>query len=293
MGKADRIRQRNAREKIAAQQAAARRAEARRRTFLAVGSVLAVLAVVVVLVVVKGLSKPAKAAAIVATSASAVQREITTVPTATLNAVGKGGASPLLPTEGKQALLTSDGKPEMLYMGAEYCPYCAAERWAMVVALSKFGTFSNLHFIHSSNTDVYPSTPTLTFYGSTYTSKYLDFVPVELYSTSEDIALQTPTSEQSALMSKFDAPPYTNETGSFPFVDFGNQYLIIGAQYVPGALAHLSWGQVAADMRNPSSAVAQDIDGSANSIIGAICKITNDKPAVCSSSAAKAGEGLL
>ena len=46
-------------------------------------------------------------------------------------------------------------------------------------------------------------------------------------------------------------------------------------------------------MRNPSSTVAQDIDGSANSIIGAICKITSGKPAVCSSAAAKAGEGLL
>jgi hypothetical protein len=32
----------------------------------------------------------------------------------------------------------------MLYIGAEYCPYCAAERWPLVMALSKFGTFSNL-----------------------------------------------------------------------------------------------------------------------------------------------------
>jgi len=293
MSKADRIRQRNVREKIAAQQAAARRAEARRRTFLAFGSVLAVVAVVVVLVVVKGLSKPAKAAAIVAKTSAQIEQEITTVPVATLSAVGKGSTTPLLQTEGKQTLLTSDGKPEMLYMGAEYCPYCAAERWAMVVALSKFGTFSGLHFIHSSSADVYPNTPTLTFYGSTYTSKYLDFVPVELYGTDEDIPLQSPTSAQSALMSEFDAPPYSDEKGAYPFVDFGNRYLIIGAQYVPGDLAHLSWGQVAADIRNPSSTVAEDIDGAANSIIGAICKITNDKPAVCSSSAAKAGEGLL
>ena len=31
--------------------------------------------------------------------------------------------------------MTLDGKsPAMLYYGAEYCPYCAAERWAMAVA---------------------------------------------------------------------------------------------------------------------------------------------------------------
>ena len=44
-------------------------------------------------------------------------------------------------------LLTADGKPLVLYVGAEYCPYCAAERCAMVQALSRFGTFSNLTFV--------------------------------------------------------------------------------------------------------------------------------------------------
>src|ERR1700722_14197678 len=170
MGKADRNRQRSARERIAAQQAAARKAEARRRMFLAFGSVVAVIAIVVVLLVVKGLQKPAKAAA--------------------------DAASPLVPTKGTNAILTSGGKPEIVYVGAEYCPYCAAERWALTAALSRFGTFSNLHYIHSSSTDVYPSTPTLTFYKSTYTSKYVDFQPVEIQGTTEGKALQTPTAEQ-------------------------------------------------------------------------------------------------
>ena len=58
------------------------------------------------------------------------------------------------------------GKPELLYMGGEYCPFCAAERWAIAAAVSRFGTLSGLHFIHSSPTDVYPSTPTLSFYKS-------------------------------------------------------------------------------------------------------------------------------
>ena len=55
-------------------------------------------------------------------------------------------------------------------MGAEYCPYCAAERWAMAVALSRFGTFSDLRLIHSSSADIYPNTPTLSFYRSSYAS---------------------------------------------------------------------------------------------------------------------------
>ncbi len=38
-------------------------------------------------------------------------------------------------------------------MGAEYCPFCAAQRWAMVNAFSRFGTFTGLTTTHSSSTD--------------------------------------------------------------------------------------------------------------------------------------------
>jgi thiol-disulfide isomerase/thioredoxin len=316
MGKAERIRRMNAREKIAAQQAAARQMEARRRMFLAGGSVLAVLVIVVVLIIVKGASNTGASstsasghAASSATTAS-VTRDITSVPASTLNAVGKGsGVSPLIATKGQPAL-TSGSKPEIVYMGAEYCPYCAAERWAMAVALSRFGTFSGLHLIHSSNNDVYTNTATLSFYKSTYTSKYLVFNPVEMYSEKQVgngyATLQKPTATENSLMSKYDGPPYvpSTDSGSFPFVDIGNQYLVIGAQYLPSTLGTtssvdpghfgLTWTQIASDLKNPASPVAQGIDGTANSITAAICKITNNADtAVCSSAAATAGAGSL
>ena len=53
----------------------------------------------------------------------------------------------------------------MLYYGAEYCPYCAAERWAIAAALSRFGTWSNLKITASSHTDVYAETHTFSYYG--------------------------------------------------------------------------------------------------------------------------------
>jgi hypothetical protein len=95
-----------------------------------------------------------------------------------------------------------------------------------------------------------------------------------------------------ALFTKYDAPPYiaSQYAGSFPFIDVGNKYVDIGAQYVPSALAGLTWSQVATDMRNPSSAVAKDIDGTANSITAAICKADPSAPkSVCDSPAAIAG----
>ena len=294
MGKADRNRRQSSREKIAAQQAAARRGEARRRALIAGGSVVAVIAVVVALITAAALRKPASATAAAPAASSAVARQITTVPASTFNAVGTGTSSNLTTLSGQPAL-TAGGKPEVLYMGAEYCPYCAAERWAMVAALSRFGTFSSLHFIHSSSTDVYPSTPTLTFYKSGYSSRYVTFDPVEMFSGTPDSAssagyatLQKPTSAEQAVMTKYDSG------GSFPFVDVGNRYSVVGAQYLPTALAKLTWAQVAAAMRDPGSVVARDVDGAANDLTAAICKVTNGQPgAVCSSAGAKAGAGAL
>jgi hypothetical protein len=297
MSKAARIREQTAREKVAAQRAAARRAETRRRFLVAGGSILAVVAIVVTLILVKAAGNSASPAkpSTAAKSLPAVTSELTSVPASTLNAAGRGKVAALIPVRNAPPL-TANGKPEMLYVGGEYCPYCAAERWAMAVALSRFGTLSGLHYIHSSGTDVYPDTPTLTFYKSSYSSRYLTFTPVEWYSGTPQgsgyAVLQQPTRTQFAIFNKYDAPPYISASGkgSFPFVDFGNKYLIIGAQYLPTALHGLTWAQVAAAIRDPSSAVARDVNAAANTITAAICKMTGGKPGnVCTSPAATAG----
>jgi hypothetical protein len=214
----------------------------------------------------------------------------TSVTPATLASVGvpNGIARPST-IKGNPSLLTaSDGKPEVLYMGAEYCPYCAAERWGMVVALSRFGTFSGLKATHSGTLDVYPGTNTFSFYKSTYSSPYLDFTPVEL-KTNEVVGgaytnLQTPTAAQSALVAKYDVAPYTTQPGSIPFLDIGNRYLFVGASYTPQVLQGLSMQAIAADLNKPSSQVALGIDGTANEMTAALCAITGNQPtSVCAS----------
>ena len=118
---------------------------------------------------------------------TSVTKDLTSVPASTLDQVGAGGsslASAILPISG--AALTSDGKPQIFYDGAEYCPFCAAARWGMVVALSRFGTFSGLKTIHSSTTDNPANIPTWSFHGATYTSKYITFTPVEETSNIPD-----------------------------------------------------------------------------------------------------------
>jgi len=306
MGKASRTKvDSSRREKIAAQRAAARRAEQRRRILIASGSVVVVLAIVVAFVVIKLNTKAASDNSPNGPTGAAlasVVSTVTSVPASALDTVGDGGGSvTATPTSISGTALTANGKPEVLYMGAEYCPYCAAERWAMIVALSRFGTFSGLATVHSAaangagNAEPYPNTPTWTFVHATYTSKYLTFSSVEEQTNIPDSAtgtyttLQTPTKAQEALVTKYDS----SSGGAIPFVDFGNKYLISGASYSPQVLAGLSWATIASDLSNPNSAVAKAVDGTANYITAAICQLTGNQPASACTATVKSLESQI
>ncbi len=271
--------------------AAQRRAEARRKNmFIAGAAVVAVLLIVGIAVGIKLTSKPAKNTASTSAASASVVQQVTSVSPATLDTIGKGTGTAPKATTG-QPVLKVDGKPLVFYMGAEYCPYCAAERWPMIVALSRFGTFSNLGQTFSSSVDTDPSTPTFSFHGATYTSKYLTFQAKELQSNTQTAGggyadLDTLTSDQSALVKQF------NPGGSYPFVDFANQAMITGASYDPAILSGMTHDQIAAALSDPSSKVAQAIGGTANAITAQLCKLTGGQPAnVCSSSAVTAAGG--
>jgi hypothetical protein len=311
MGKASRTKRDGTRQqRIAAQQAAARRAEVRNRVLIVSGSVVVVIAIVLTFVVVKLNSNPHTSAAggvsngPTGTALASVVTDTTSVPASTLDAVGAGSGVTGLPKAISGGTpLTSGGKPEVLYMGAEYCPFCAAERWAMVVALSRFGTFSGLSTVHSGNNagEVFPNTPTWTFAKASYTSKYLTFTSVETQTnipTSNGqsyTTLQTPTSAQQALLAKYDAPPYvaSADSGAIPFIDFGNKYMLSGASYSPSVLQGKSWSQIASALKDPTSPIAKAVDGTANYLTATICKLTGNQPATACTPVVKQLEAKL
>ncbi|MCW2894240.1 MAG: hypothetical protein JWO75_3729 [Actinomycetia bacterium] len=305
MGKASRTKQDgDRRARIAAQRDAQRRAEQRRRIYLAGGSILVVAIVAIALVLVKlnGGGTPAAASnGPTGTALSTVTKQVEDIPTSVTDKVGSGGVNTGLftttqtstqisnaatqlgsyfGTTNSSAPLTSGGKPEVLYLGGEYCPYCATQRWAMINALSRFGTFSGLTTTHSSSTDVDPNTPTFTFYKSTYTSKYVNFTPVEEYGATSSTVLQTPTAAQQALAQQYD--PGSGTGSPIPFIDLGNKYVQVGnlAPLSPTLLAGKSWSQVSAAMANPSGSQLGTAEiGNANYMTAAICKLTNNQPA--------------
>ncbi len=268
------------------------------RIFAAAGSIFVVAAIVLTFVLIKLNAKTTTTGSSLSNghtgaAPAAVVDKVTSVPASTLNTVRSGAFAGRIQTiTGNPAPLTANGKPELLYIGAEFCPYCAAERWAMIVELSRLGTFSGLATVRSAvsdgagNQEPYPDTPTFTFAHATYTSKYLAFSEVELYTNIPDTstggytALQTATSAELALLPKYDAPPYVDSAaaGSIPFLDFGNKYVSIGASYSPQVLSGLSWSTIATDLSNSDSTVAKSVDGTANYITAAICSMTGNQP---------------
>jgi hypothetical protein len=155
----------------------------------------------------------------------------------------------------------------------------------MAIALSRFGTLTPLHGIHSSPTDAHPNTATLTFYKTGYRSNYLAFTPVEVQTVSRG-PLQNPTAAQNAIWARYEPDP--NNRG-YPFIAFGNKLVMKAPIYDTGVLQGKSWSQIAAALKDPASPVAQSVNGAANYITGAICQMTGNQPAnVCSSAAVTA-----
>lgn len=190
-----------------------------------------------------------------------------------------------------------EGRPAALYIGAEFCPYCAALRWAIVMAFDRFGAFSGLQETTSSPWDAYPSTPTFSFYRSRYVSRYISLVAIEregndTHGLGTRSNLAPVTALESGLWSRFDT--HFGQSLSFPFLDVGNEVFVLGSSFDPGVLAGLDQKEVAADLLRPSSLVARDIIGTSNYLTAGICRVTHGLPGdVCSVAAVRSAAALL
>jgi thiol-disulfide isomerase/thioredoxin len=246
--------------------------------------VLAALGVVALLVlafvVVRWAASPAPNGA---TSDDQAVGILTAIPSTVLDQVGVGTATPRVVRILEPDLVGPHGRPAVLYVGAEFCPYCAAERWPLIVALSRFGALSGLRTTSSSTSDVFPGTPTFSFAGATYTGSYVDLVAVE---QDAGPAVLLSTSERDVVQ-RYGA-------GGIPFIDLGNRAALAGATYSPDLLQGLTRSEIARDLLDPASPHARAILGSANLLTAGICLETGQQPAgVCSSAGVRAAVAAL
>lgn len=282
-------------------------------TWLAVGLVVIVVAGLVI-IKVSSSSTASTTSSYQATDATTLH-ELTNVSPSVFNTVGVTssvvGVTPPQAISGQPALLgassTGAKVPNVLYIGAEYCPFCAAQRWSTIVALSRFGTWSGLGDMASSTLsgEVYPGTPTFTFTKASYKSPYISFSGVEEYNNVFNSALnyysplQKPTATQAAVFKKYDTANYikgmtAQQNGSIPFISFDNKFLVSGASFSPATLSGMTRSQIASGLSDPTSPVTDAIIASANYQSAAICNLTNQQPAtVCTSAGVKAADKAM
>jgi len=258
---------------------------------LLIGGVLAIVALIVVVFLTQDAEDDAGRAG---ASPGSIDK-VTAVPSATLEAVG----IPFQPRNVNRLALGTppieeDGKPIVLYYGAEFCPFCAVQRWPAVVALSRFGTFQGLGATTSAPPpETLPNTPTVTFHGSTYTSDYIALSAVET-ATRTFRPLETPTDLQAELFTTYNVESVTGSDGGIPFMMIGNRYAWAGSQYDPSVLAGKTFDEIADGLADSATDLAREIGGTVNYLTAMICQLTGGQPEdVCSTTLIQQAQAAL
>jgi len=183
-----------------------------------------------------------------------------------------GASDPTLLNDVKNytgTLFFTKGKPILVYVGADFCPFCAAQRWPLILALMRFGNFSNLEYMVSGE-DNYA---TFTFAASSYQSKYVVFQPYEVEDNAGNPLKTLPANYTSAFQQVGHS--------AFPFLNFADEYVIPGAILNPTILGTKNQTQIISSIQAGDSLGSQ-IKQAANLITAVICKITGNTPAsVC------------
>jgi hypothetical protein len=275
------------------------------RRYLALGLIILAICLLGALVLVRDNSSPdtTSTTETLSPAPGSLLGTIAGVPGSVFDAVGVASptvpVTPLHATSGSAPLwqdTASDGppRPVVFFYGAEFAPYAAAERWPVVLALSRFGTFGQLGLVESSPTTAFAMLSTFTFWESSYSSHHVALESVERYGTvnptgARYLPLESPDGREAAAVSA-----YGSGVNSFPLLDVGNRYVLDGSAFTPGALVGLTQDQIAGYLSNPLSPLTQAVVAAANQISAAICAVDGQQPAtVCSSKGVAAADAAL
>jgi thiol-disulfide isomerase/thioredoxin len=174
------------------------------------------------------------------------------------------------------------GKSLVFFMGAGFCPYCAAERWAIITALAKFGTWEGIIEDSSAGHDEkYLNIPTLSFAKAGYDSKSVEFIGRETADRNFE-PLQELKEEDYQILDTF------NPDQIIPFLLIDGQFMQVGSGYSPKLLEGLDHAKVRAALADANSEVGKAINAEANNIAAMICKSIGGKAEVCSSDSVRA-----
>lgn len=165
----------------------------------------------------------------------------------------------------------------MFFMGAGFCPFCASERWAIVRALSNFGSWQDLVDTASAEHDErYLNIPTVNFANAKYASSNVEFVGCETADRNFE-PVQELDERDYEILDAF------NPDQIIPFLLIDGQFMQVGSGYSPQLLEGMDHAKVKAELANPASSIGKTIRGEADNITALICKSIGGKATVCDS----------
>ncbi|HXN59782.1 MAG TPA: DUF929 family protein [Acidimicrobiales bacterium] len=274
------------------------------RRYLALGLIIVAICLLGALVIVRDNAGPSSSSTVETFNAapSSLISTLAGVPASVYDQIGV--SSPAIPVTPLQAtgssqpwMATLNGgpaEPVLFFYGAEFAPYAAVQRWPLILALSRFGTFNLLGLMQSSSTTAFAGLSTFTFWKVNYTSKYVILESVERYSAlnptgARYLGLETPDGRESAAISQ-----YGGGRNDFPLVDVSNRWVISGASFTPSVIGGLTQSQIAGDLTSPTSPLTQAVVSAANEITATICAVDGQAPAaVCGSRGVQAADVAL
>jgi hypothetical protein len=180
-------------------------------------------------------------------------------------------------------IFSTNGKPILVSATGEHCSPCSLQRWPLVMALMRFGNFTNLEYMTSSVAEGDYST--FAFAASSYQSNYVIFQPYEVFDRAGNSLAKLPTNYSSA----------NQQFGrsSIPFLDFAGKYVISGSILPnPGILGTKNWTQIISSIQ-AGDTLGSQIKQAANVITAVICKITSEPISVCGQDTIAALTGSL
>lgn len=218
-------------------------------------------------------------------------------------------------TIGTQPSLTPqlllNGKPTVIYLGAISCIFCGENRWAMALALSRFGGFSALYKGYSSfmdgdlptiywAPDPYNASSSVTF-GNFYSSNYIYFLTTEYASPVTQgfemqslnyFELQAAAINNTAYiktialigtLNNYQGTPYTIwgkwvVSGADAF-DFGNSSNSSASGKYP--LTNMTHDQVLSQLANPNDQFAWTEYAAADLYLTLLCSSTANAVSAC------------
>jgi len=232
----------------------------------------------------------------------------------------------VFPRGNRVPMLVVNGKPSVIYLGSITCLFCSENKWAMALALSRFGNFSELFKGYSSFGD--GDLPTIYFaparynssgtdsLGNFYSSKYINFIsiedenPITAGFALNPMPVIAENINASGNLAYKDAFALINELGSNQSTAFqGTPYTIWGAYQVGGAdavdlgnsmpknqtfpLTYMTHAQVLSQLAHPDDQFAYTEYAAADVYVAMVCSSINNTAPVCSLPAIKELETII